>query len=101
MTGPVKTSPSGKFSCPSQLIQVIPRHAHAHVRAVGGDDAIFLLADEEVHQLLLALGDGFPCRDRIRTVQEPRAVDEVFVPPPGSFPRPAQPPAWGIACPPT
>ena len=79
MTGPVKTSPSGKFSWPSQLIQRRAGDAHAHVGAVGGDDAVVVLAVEEIDEALLLLADAFPRGDGIGVIEHAGAKDEVLV----------------------
>jgi hypothetical protein len=79
MTGPVKTSPSGKFSCPSQLIHVCPATEMRHVRAVGGDDVIIALPVEEIDQSLLPLADLLPRRDRVGPIEQAGVEDEIFV----------------------
>ena len=77
-TGPVKTSPSGKFFVPSALIQVRP--ATLSVRSVPGrDDPQLALAAQQIDEALLALPDGAPGGDRVGFVQLAGGVDEVLV----------------------
>ena len=78
-TGPVKTSPSGKFSWPSQLIHLRSGDAQAYIGAVGGDHAVVALAVEEIRQPLLPLAGTRQAATGSGSIKHAGVKDEILV----------------------